>query len=384
MQKSIFDPIIERRNSDSVKWRQYDQDVLPMWVADMDFKAPATVIDALRTRLDQGIFGYSIKYEDLIDEICAWLVERYGWQVSPPEVILLPGVITGFNLACHACSAPGEGVLLQTPVYPPIWHAPEVTNRSRQAMELLQSPGGYQVDFDAFEQAVTPHSRLFILCNPHNPVGRVFCRAELERMADICLRHNLIICSDEIHSELVYPGSSHLPIASISPDISRSVITLMAPSKTFNIPGLECSFAVIQNPDLRRQYLQAFQGLVPGVNILGAAAALAAYRTGKDWLKDLLQYLESNRDYLYNIVQRDLPAIRMEKPEGTYLAWLDCRQAGITGSPGKFFLEQARLALNDGSSFGPGGDGFVRLNFGCPRSLLEEAVRRLKTALKTL
>ncbi len=375
-----FDRIIDRRNSDSIKWNHYDPEVLPMWVADMEFAAPPPVLDALRARVEHGVFGYALKSEALVDEICNWVYKRFHWQVSPPEIVLLPGVITGFNLACHAFADRGEGILLQTPVYPPIWHAPEVTHRTRQAMQLVEGGDGYEVDFDAFEAVANDSSRLFILCNPQNPVGRVFRRDELEHMAELCLRHNLVICSDEIHSDLVFSGHRHLPIASLSPEIARRTVTLMAPSKTFNIAGLECAFAVIQDGNLRQRYERACQGVVPGVNLMGRSAALAAYRHGGEWLSALLKYLEANRDFLSAAVREHLPATRMVKTEGTYLAWLDCRRSGIPGNPAKFFLKQARLGLNDGATFGPGGEGFVRLNFGCPRPLLEDGVQRLQTA----
>jgi cystathionine beta-lyase len=252
-------------------------------------------------------------------------------------------------------------------------------------MQLSQGPDGrYTVDMDLFARTITPRTRAFILCNPHNPVGRVFTQEELAAMAEECLRHRIVIISDEIHSDLVYRGARHTPIATLAPEVEAQTITLMAPSKTYNIPGLQCSVAVIPNPTLRKRFAEARDGLVPEPNILGYVAALAAYRDGDAWLEAVLQYLERNRDLVCEFVARELPGVRTAKPEGTYLAWLDCRGAGIPGNPHQFFLREAKVALNDGADFGRGGEGFVRLNFGCPRPLLLEGLGRLKAALASL
>jgi cystathionine beta-lyase len=251
-------------------------------------------------------------------------------------------------------------------------------------MLSLQPGGGYGIDFEALEAAITPQTRIFLLCNPHNPVGRVYSRAELERLAEICLRHDLIICSDEIHADLVYLPHQHIPISSLDPDVAKRTITLMAPSKTFNLAGLQCSFAVVPNDELRQTFLQAARGLVPWVNLMGLVAAQAAYSSGGEWLDQLLPYLQANRDFLRRYVESELPGVSLAEPEGTYLAWLDCRASAnpqAAADPFNFFLEQACVALVDGKSFGPGGDGFVRLNFGCPRSALEAALMRMKNAL---
>jgi cystathionine beta-lyase len=280
---------------------------------------------------------------------------------------------------------PGGGVLVNPPIYNPILDAPKNAGLFRQDVDLIRSDDGtYQVDWEAFESVISEQTRLFILCNPHNPVGRVFQREELARMAEICLQHDIIICSDEIHCDLIFKGHQHIPIATLDPETAQNTITLMAASKTFNLAGLQCSFAVIQNPELRKRYKQAGKGLVSWVNLMGMVATEAAYRHGQDWLDELLRYLEANRDYTYDYVNKQLPGISMAKPEGTYLAWLDCREAGIEENPHDFFLEKARVAMNDGATFGRGGEGFVRLNFGCPRSLLTEALERMRSALSTL
>ncbi|MDH4138302.1 MAG: PatB family C-S lyase, partial [Anaerolineae bacterium] len=373
------------RHSESTKWHRYDEDVLPMWVADMDFVSPEPVIRALRERVEHGVFGYGMDPPELRQVIVDRLQRLYGWQVSPEALVFMPGVVTSFNLVCHAVASPGDGVLIQTPVYFPMLYAPAGAGLTNDDMELTRRPDGrYEIDVDIFEKTITDRTRLFILCNPHNPVGRVFRREELERMAEICLRHNVVICSDEIHCDLVFQGNRHVPIASLAPEIADQTITLMAPSKTFNVPGLKCSVAIVQNPELRKKLKTTHTGLVHGINVMGYTAALAAYRDGQPWLDEVLRYLEANLDFLLHYVEAHLPGISMSKPEGTYLAWLSCHEAGIPGNPHKFFLKQARVAVSDGAIFGRGGEGFVRLNFGCPRSMLTEALDKMTEALLAL
>ncbi len=380
-----FDRSIDRRSSDSAKWQVFGEDVLPLWVADMDFISPEPVIRALRERVEHGVFGYPIEQPELRPVIVERLKRLYDWEVQPEALILVPGVVTGFNVAIRAVTSPGDGVLVQTPVYFPMLSAPDLAGCTLDEMELTRRKDGqYEIDYDLFEAAITERTRIFLLCNPHNPVGRVFRRDELERMAEICLRHNMVICSDEIHCDLLFRGHEHLPVASLAPEIAARTITLMAPSKTFNIAGLKSSLAIIEDEELREKFKAARVGLTSWVNVLGQIATVAAYRDGQPWLDDVLGYLEANRDYLFDYVARNLPGVTMHKPEGTYLAWLDCRQAGIPGIPQKFFLEEARVALNDGATFGRGGEGFVRLNFACPRSTLVEALARMEGALARL
>jgi cystathionine beta-lyase len=380
-----FDQRIDRRRFESIKWHRYDQDVLPMWVADMDFRSPEPIINALRERVEHGVFGYGVAPPQLREVIVDRLQRRYRWRVSPEDLIFLPGVVTGFNLVCHAVAAPGQGVLIQTPIYYPILHAPADAGLTNDEMQLTRRPDGrYEIDFDLFQETITDRTRVFILCNPHNPVGRVFRRQELERMAEICLHHDIIICSDEIHGDLVFDDNHHLPVASLAPEIAAQTVTLMAPSKTYNIAGLKCSVAIVQNPALREKLKTTGRGLVSCVNVLGYAAALAAYRDAQPWLDGVLRYLQANRDFLLRYVETELPGVTMAGPEGTYLAWLSCHEAGIPDNPHRFFLERARVAMNDGATFGPGGEGFVRLNFGCPRPMLIEALSRMKAALTTL
>jgi cystathionine beta-lyase len=376
-----FDVVPDRRSTESIKWHFFEPDVLPMWVADMDFKSPEPVIEALKSRIDHGVFGYPVEMTALKEVIVERLANRYQWKVTTEDIVLVPGVVTGFNLICHALASPGEAALIQTPVYPPFFKAPPNAGlECQEAMLALQPDGSYEIDYEVFEASITKETRLFILCNPHNPVGRVFRQDELERMADICLKHGVKICADEIHSDLVFSGQRHIPMASLDSEIARSTVTLIAPSKTFNIAGLECSIAIIEDKELRKRILDARQGMVGSINVLGQVAGLAAYRYGQPWLDELLVYLEGNRDYLYNFVQNKLPEIKMAKPEGTYLAWLDCRKLDFKESPCEYYIKNARVGMNDGREFGACGEGFVRLNFGCPRSMLKEALDRIYRA----
>ena len=381
-----FDQTIDRRGSGSLKWTAFPEDVLPMWIADMDFRAPQPVIDALVARAHHGIFGYESPSQELASAICERLARLYAWAVEPEEITFLPGVVSGLNVACRAFGSPGSGVLVQTPVYPPFLTAPQNNGQCLQTAPLSavvqQGVVRYETDYDLFEAAITPLTRLFLLCHPHNPGGAARQGDELARLAEISLRHDLIICSDEIHCDLMLGGAGHVPMASLSPEVARRCITLMAPSKTFNVPGLGCSFAIIQDSSLRQRFCQAAAELIPHVNIMGLTAALAAYQHGDPWLAGLVDYLTANRDYLVDYVGRNLPGIAATLPDATYLAWLDCRRAGIPGSPCEFFLKQAKVALNDGASFGPGGEGFVRLNFGCPRTTLTMGLERMRSAME--
>ncbi len=379
-----FDRLINRRASDSLKWGTYEEDVLPMWVADMDFPAPDPVVRSLRNRVDHEVYGYGKRPQALIETIAARLHQLYNWEVSFDAIAFTPGVVPGFNLAVRSLASGGGELLIQTPVYPPFLKAAGHSGLLTQVNELKRSARGfYEIDFDAFQSAIAPSTISFLLCNPHNPVGRVFRSDELARMAEICLRNKVAIISDEIHCDLVFEGHRHTPIASLDPEIAKHTITLMAPSKTFNMAGLECSFAVISDPELRRRFERSRAGMVPGANLLGYAAALAAYRETHSWLEELLSYLESNRDLILEFVASRLHGVSMPSPEGTFLAWLDCRGAGLSETPSSFFLKHARVALNDGRHFGQGGEGFVRLNFGCPRSVLQEGLERMARAMES-
>ncbi len=377
-----FDTVRERRGTDSAKWGRYGDGVLPLWVADMDFPAAEPILKALHERVDHGFFGYARP----TGELCRVIVERlsrlYQWEVKEEEIFFLPCLVAGLNLSYLAFAGPGEGVLVQPPVYHHFIKDPVAHDRALMDPPLVPKADSYEIDFEAFEAAITDRTRMFILCNPHNPVGRVLTRPELARLAEICLRHNLVMIADEIHCDLLFPGYRHVPLATIGPEAAARTITLMAPSKTYNLAGLNCGFAIIQDQRLQRIWRKASLGLVPSANIMGHTAALAGFRDSQEWLEQVLTYLLENYDFLKGYVAGNLPGVRMTRMEGTYLAWLDCRGAGIIGNPFEFFLKEARVALNDGAEFGKGGEGFVRLNFACPKKILEEALERMREALK--
>ena len=377
-----FNRIIDRRNTGSLKWEKYGKNVLPLWVADMDFPAPEPIITELGKYVTHGIFGYPHKPDELKETISERLFRLYSWAVSPDEIVILPGVVTGFNLAVQALAEPGTGYIIQPPVYPPFYKVEELSKIPVcEAPLVFDKEKGYKIDFEAFKKKLSPEIGVFLLCNPHNPVGRVFSRDELEKLASLCIEKGVYICSDEIHSDLVYNGFRHYPIASLGKEISGKTITLMAPSKTFNIAGLGCSFAVIQNKDLLDRFLRARRGLVSDVNILGLVAAKAAYKMCEPWLNSLLSYLKDNRDYITEYIAKHCPGLKYKAPEGTYLAWLDFTELSLPKEPGEYLLERAGVALNEGSHFGLCGKGFARLNFACPRKTLEKALENISRAL---
>ena len=379
-----FDQVIDRRASDSGKWNYFDPDVLPMWVADMDFTAPPAVIDALQQRVAHGVFGYGSDAKSLRAVLVARMAQLYAWEIAAEDIVFLPGLVCGLNVVSAAVGAPGDGVLINTPVYGPFLSAPVNQGRVVQHTVLPYSVAGqrlrYELDLDATAAAVQPNTQLFLLCNPHNPVGRAFTRAELLGLAELCERHDLVICSDEIHCDLLLDGTQHIPIAALDPAIAARTVTLMAPSKSFNIPGLGASFAIVQNKELRQRVEKAAAGIVPHTNILGMVAMEAAYRHGAAWLDELLAYLTANRDFAVSYITEHLPALRCTMPEATYLLWVDCSALNVEGSPSAHLLKEARLAVNDGAWFGEGGAGFVRLNFGCPRATLLRGLELLRQA----
>jgi cystathionine beta-lyase len=376
-----FGTFIDRRDSDSLKWNLFEEDVLPLWVADTDFQAPPPVTAALQKRLDHGLFGYSLPQESTKLSICEWLERRHHWTVSPEEVLLFPGVVPAFNIAARAYTNPGDSVLIQTPAYHPFFDLPTNVGLGQSEHSLVQdSSGKYVIDLDEFEGCIRPQTRIFMLCNPHNPTGRVFKQAELESIAEICLNRNIIICSDEIHSDLVYAPHQHLPIASISHEISQAAITLISPSKTFNLAGLKCSAVIIQNKRLREAFCSQTRGYAGSVNVLGETAMRAAYSQCEEWLADLLKYLDENRQALFQFVNQELPGVSMALPEGTYLGWLDFTKTDLD-DPGDFLLQKSRVGLNSGSWFGSDYSKYARINFGCPAKILGEALIRIKSAL---
>lgn len=344
----------------------------------MDFAAPPAVIRALHERVDHGVYGYTLPPDELVAAIQAKLMRLANWAIQPDWIVWLPGLVTGLNVACRAAGDDGDEVMTATPVYPPFLSAPRNSRRRLVAVPLVQQDSRWTFDFGRIEAAITPRTQLFLLCNPHNPVGRSYTREELATLAGICERHDILICSDEIHAGLVLdPDKPHVPAATLSPEVAARTITLRAPSKTFNLPGLGCSYAVISDVRLRARFKRAMEGIVPHVNLFGFTAALAAYRDSHDWHMALLDYLRGNRDLLEREIAA-VPGLSMSHVEATYLAWIDTRPAGID-NPVKYF-EDAGVGLSDGKDFA--GPGFVRLNFGCPQSLLVEAVRRMRTGVE--
>ena len=376
-----FDTPVERRHTASLKWDRYKgRDILPLWVADMDFKAPPAVVAALHRHVDHGVFGYTLPPDDLVEAVMDMLEREHAWVTRPEWIVWLPGLVSGLNVACRAVGDPGDAVLTTTPAYPPFLSAPFLSQRTLVTVPHVDDGTRYGFDFAAIEQAITDRTRMFILCNPQNPTGRAFTRYELSRLAQICRRRQVVVCSDEIHCGLILdPDKSHVPLATLDEETAQQTITLMAPSKTFNLPGLGCSFAVIPDKGLKTSFKKAMAGIVPHVNALGLTAAYAAYRDGADWQAALLDYLRANRDLVESSVAR-LPGLSMRHVEATYLAWIDCR--GLNTSHPAALFEDAGVGLSDGTEFS--APGFVRLNFGCPRSVLTEALERMGKALERL
>ncbi len=376
-----FDTPVDRRGTSSEKWEKYEgRDILPLWVADMDFRSPEAVIDALQHRVAHGVFGYTNPPCELVEVVCAMLEDLYSWSVEPEWIIWLPGLVSGLNVACRTAGHEGDEILTATPVYPPFLTSPGFADRRLKTLPVIDEGNRWGFDFDRLSQSLTAKTTLFLLCNPFNPVGRVLDEDELIRLAEIFAGKDRIICSDEIHCGLILdPARRHIPLATLDPEIAERTITLMAPSKTFNIPGLGCSFAVISHEPLRRRFRRAMAGIVPHVNALGFTAALAAYRDSSAWHAALLSYLRGNSLLVEDAVAR-FPGLSMHSVEGTYLAWIDTRPTGLE-DPADFF-EKAGVGLSDGRYFD--GPGFVRLNFGCPRETLKEALRRMAQALEGL
>lgn len=373
-----FDRQVDRKGTASQKWEKYsDSDILPMWVADTDFMSPPSIMAALHERIDHGVFGYTNVPSELTELVIARLQSLYDWQIEADHIVWLPGLVCGLNLACRATGESGDNVLAPKPVYPPFMSAPRLSDREVTTVPLTEVEGRFVLDLDALEASITDRTRLLLFCNPHNPGGAVYRPEELQQLAALIIKHDLIICSDEIHCDLILEqGLKHTPIASLSAEIERRTITLMAPSKTYNIAGLGCSFAVIQDLELRKRFINAKKGIVPDVNLLGYTAAIAAYKEGDDWNQQQLDYLRDNRDYLIQEINQ-IPGLKLLPIEATYLAWIDVSGAKLN-NPVHFF-EQAGVGMSPGRDFGD--SHYMRLNFGCPHSTLEEAIKRIKTAL---
>ena len=382
---SEFDQVIDRRASDSIKWNFYAPDVLPMWVADMDFAVPQAVQAALQQRVAHGLYGYARPSDALRQVICERLQRLYQWTVLPEALLFLPGHVVGLNVACRAIGAAGDGVLLQPPVYYPFMSAVANQQREVQFAPLARSTSGsiisFAADVDALRAAITPRTKLFLLCNPHNPAGLMYERAVLEEMAQVCLEHKIVMVADEIHCDLVLERRAHVPLATLGPEVAARSITLMAPSKTFNLAGMVCGFAIVPDEALRAQLEAGMLGLTGQVNAMGLVACEAAYLHGAEWLARLNCYLAGNRDYLVDFVTKRLPGVRTTIPAATYLAWLDFTEYALQPTPHDFLVEHAHVAANDGGPFGPDSAGFARINFACPRATLQRGLEQIEVAL---
>lgn len=382
--KFDFETSLERSGTDSQKWQKYaGRDILPMWVADMDFKSSPAILDALHRRIDHGVFGYARPTKSTMDTMVAAMESRYDWKIEPEWIVWLPGLVCGLNVTAQAFAEPGDEVLTLAPVYPPFMSAPKNSARVSVSVPMLLNERRWEIDWAALEKAITPRTKLFLLCNPHNPVARVWRRDELTRLGEFCVRHDLVLCSDEIHCDLILDDLPHIPVGVLGDEIAKRSLTLMAPSKTYNIPGLGTSFAIIPDPALRQRFVRATAGIVAEVNVLGYAACEAAYGESEAWRQELLTTLRGNRDRLIAFLASDLPGITMDAPmEATYLAWLNVRELGLKDPVAHF--EKHGVGLSDGAFFGATPGHYVRMNLGCPRSTLEEALQRMKRAVAAL
>jgi len=379
MIKYNFDEIIDRTNTSSMKWEKYKTvDIIPMWVADMDFKAPQPVLDTLKQSIEHGIMGYTLIPDDLNEIIIENLYNLYNWKIEKDWIIWTPGVVSALNVACAAMGKPFDKIVTTTPVYPPFFTAPKNCGKLLATVPMMEINQRATLDFPALEKEFKNSSTsLLMFCSPYNPCGTVFTKDEINQLVELCVAHDVIICSDEIHSDFVLDQDrQHIPTASVSRIAAKQTITLMAPSKTYNIPGLGASFAIIPDENLRKKFKSRSEGIVPEVNLLGLFAAKAAYKECHEWLAQLIVYLKKNRDIVQDHVTK-MPGCRLNPIESTYLAWIDVRDTNLD-DPIAFF-EQAGVGLSDGKFFGQ--KGFIRLNFGCPRSTLEKGLKRMSAAL---
>lgn len=383
--KYDFDKKVVRRNTGCIKWDLGDESVIPMWVADMDFETPQPVIDAVKKRAEHGIYGYSFLQDSYYEALINWMNKRHGWKVQKEWIAFAPGVVPAVNMLVRALTQPGDKVIIQSPVYYPFYKA--VTNNGCQVIEnpLIYEKGRYFMDFEDLERKIKDDRvKLLILCSPHNPVGRVWTREELTKLGNLCLKYEVLIISDEIHSDLIYSGNKHIPFASLSQQFAENSIVCTAPSKTFNLAGLQTSNIIIPNRKIRKLYDNVLESNgINEPNVFGIKACEAAYRDGEEWLHELLEYLEDNRDYLINYIESHIPEIKAIKPEGTYLVWLDCSKLGMKSEKlHEFFMEKAKVWFDEGYIFGCGGENFERVNIACPRATIEEALKRMEMAIK--
>lgn len=389
--KFNFDKIIDRTNNFSAKWSEMNKNfgtnnLLPMWVADMDFLTAPCVMEALKDRLEQGIFGYTTRPSSYNESIVNWLDNRFSWKINQEWLMFSPAVITSISLLIQNLTQKNDKIMIQEPVYSPFHNIVESNERNLVISPLVKlDDGSYVMDYEDIEAKIKD-VKVFILCNPHNPVGRVWTREELTRLGEICLKHNVLIISDEIHSDIILKNHKHTPFASISKEFRENTITCMAPTKTFNLAGLQSSFLVISNPYYYEVMDKAFSILdIKRNNAFSLVATEAAYNYGEDWLYELIKYIEDNVDFAIDYIKNHMPQLKVKKPEGTYLLWVDFSNLNVGKKDLKnALINKGRIALSDGSSFGIGGDGYYRINLACPRSMVLEGLKRIEFAIKSL
>lgn len=386
-----FDEEVIREGTDCIKYDLREEifgkkDVIPMWVADMDFRTPGFIVDKLLKRLNHEIFGYSFRPPEYFSSIISWLKLRHRWLIEKESICFCPGIVPALNLCTLAFTRPGDSIIVQPPVYFPFFSAAESHGRNLVYNQLVEKDGNWTMDFDSLIGLVNENTKMIIISNPHNPVGRAWNTEELEQLADICLKNNILILSDEIHCDLILPGFSHSPIAKISERIAEITVTCIAPSKTFNLAGLGTSSVIISNPVLRKYFNNKVDNLhIGNGNIFGTIASIAAYSEGHDWLDDLMMYLSQNADFIMEYCHELIPEIIPVRPEATYMIWLDCRKFAMTGKElRKFFVEKCGVGLNEGSTFGPGGEGFMRMNLATTRKNLTRALEQIEKAVAVL
>ncbi len=397
--KYDFDQVCSRSGTSCVKWDAAPsvfgcEDILPLWVADMDFPVATPVVEALKKRAEHPFYGYTRPGTEVISAVVERMKRKFNWDIQPEWVVFTPGVIPALNVAVRACTHPGDEVILQPPIYYPFYSVVNLSGCHPALNQLKLVNGHYEIDFADLEQKFLPKSgmnlvpsrvKALILCSPHNPVGRVWTADELTRMGEIVIQHGSLVIADEIHCELLFKGYRHTPFASISEKFAQNCVICMAPSKTFNLAGLSCSTIIIPNDRLRADFKNTAAGILPQPNLFGYIALEAAYRHGDEWLEQVLDYLQDNLEFMTTYIKKHIPGIQVIKPEGTYLVWLDCRQLALDDMALRDFMrQQAKVGLDDGFVFGPGGSGFQRLNIACPRTVLQEALGRIEKAVKAL
>lgn len=383
-----FNTVIQRRGDQGVKWNKHDADVLPLWVAEMDFQSPPEMLDAIRERVDYGIFGYMQTPNSLKEVIIARMKRLYNWDVKAEWLVFNPGMVLMLNVVAQAVGKDGDGILMNTPVYGPFYRVAYNRRRFAQGVDMVRVDDDantfhYDINFDAFEAAITRQTSLYFLCDPHNPAGKIFTREEHERLAEICLKHDIVIAADSIHCDLLLDDNEFQPLATLSPEVADRTITMISASKTYNIPGLACSVAIVPNEDIRKRMTKISYASGYHVNTLAYTAMQAAYEHGDGWLHQLRGYLTENRNLVVDFIREQLPQLKTTVPQATYLAWID-GSAVETGDHTlqEYFLEKGRLAFSPGNFFGNYADHFVRLNFACPREVLREAFSRKKSTLE--